>query len=183
MPALKLPAYAQVALQVQVSIMLLVHVRLAVILPSQLEDKMYVLPARLVDVWPAIKTLDFVLLVIQEKDLNPMELALPVPQVNFLMEQLSAKVAVLTDAKLAISTMETASLAQPEQVFFSTIHVRLAQMVLSTQPTTVKLAKPALIAQNVHPQLEFVPLVMLVSSSQIIVVQLALMILSRLEEQ
>ena len=108
MPALKLPAYAQVALQVQVSIMLLVHVRLAVILPSQLEDKMYVLPARLVDVWPAIKTLDFVLLVIQEKDLNPMELALPVPQINFLMEPLSAKVAMLTDAKLAISTMETA---------------------------------------------------------------------------
>ena len=144
---------------------------------------MYVLPAQLMDVWPAIRILAFVLLVMQEKDLNPMELALPVPQINFLMEPLSAKVAVLTDAKLVTSIMETASLAQPEQVFSPTIHVRLAQMVLSTLPTTVKLARPALIAQNVHPQLEFVPLVMLVSSSSIIVVQLALMILSRLEEQ
>ena len=119
----------------------------------------------------------------QEKDLNPIELALPVLQVNFLMELLSAKVVVLMDAKLATSTMETALLAQPEQVLLPTIHARLAQMVLSTLPTTVKLARPALIAQNVHPQLEFVPLVMLVSSSSIIVVQLALMILSRLEEQ
>ena len=144
---------------------------------------MYVLPAQLMDVWPAIRILAFVLLVMQEKDLNPMELALPVPQINFLMEPLSAKVAVLTDAKLATSTMETASLAQPEQVSFPTTHVRLAQMVLSTQPTTVKLARPALAAQNVQPQLEIVPLVMLVSSSSIIVVQLVLVILSRLEEQ
>ena len=144
---------------------------------------MYVLPAQLMDVWPAIRILAFVLLVMQEKDLNPIELALPVLQVNFLMELLSAKVVVLMDAKLATSTMETALLAQPEQVLLPTIHARLAQMVLSTLPTTVKLARPALIAQNVHPQLEFVPLVMLVSSSSIIVVQLALMILSRLEEQ
>ena len=69
---------------------------------------MYVLPAQLMDVWPAILILDFVLLVMPEMDLNRMELALPVPQVNFLMEPLSAKVAMLTDAKLAISTMETA---------------------------------------------------------------------------
>ena len=93
---------------------------------------MYVQPAQLMDVWPAVKILDFVLLVMQEMDLSQMELVLPVSQVNFLMEPLSARAVVLTDARPAISIMETVSLAQLEQVFLSTIHARLAQMALST---------------------------------------------------
>ena len=78
--------------------------------------------------------------------------------------------------------METASLAQLDLVFFPIIHVRLVLMVLSTSPTTVRLAKPVLAAQNVQLQLELVQLVMLVSSYLITVVQLVLMIPSQLEE-